>query len=169
MSDPSGDHPPAEQLPAFGLGLLDPEATAAIERHVAGCDTCCQALLAVADDGLVTRIRQAASTSSDDLRPAEALTQGLSAAGATAPEPLPPELAAHPRYRVEQLLGAGGMGAVYRAWHRVLGRPVALVELEETVRLLAERFARIEVTGYVARDGQPHGDFIRSLPIRVKG
>src|ERR1700722_555910 len=51
--------------------------------------------------------------------------------------------------------------------HLCLGRPVALVELEETLRLLVERFARIEVTGKVVRDGQPHGDFVRKLPIRV--
>jgi cytochrome P450 len=51
--------------------------------------------------------------------------------------------------------------------HLCLGRPVALVELEETLRLLIERFARLEVTGEVVRDGQPHGDFIRKLPIRV--
>ena len=51
--------------------------------------------------------------------------------------------------------------------HLCLGRPVALVELEETLRLLVERFARIEVVGDVVRDGQPHGDFIRRLPIRV--
>jgi cytochrome P450 len=51
--------------------------------------------------------------------------------------------------------------------HLCLGRPVALVELEETLRLLIERFARIEVIGEVVRDGQPHGDFIRKLPIRV--
>ncbi|MGO9699909.1 MAG: cytochrome P450 [Xanthobacteraceae bacterium] len=51
--------------------------------------------------------------------------------------------------------------------HLCLGRPVALVELEETLRLLVERFSRIEVIGEVARDGQPHGDFIRRLPIRV--
>ncbi len=51
--------------------------------------------------------------------------------------------------------------------HLCLGRPVALVELEETLRLLIERFARIEVIGEVKHDGQPHGDFIRQLPIRV--
>jgi cytochrome P450 len=51
--------------------------------------------------------------------------------------------------------------------HLCLGRPVALVELEETLRLLAERFSRIEIVGEVTRDGQPHGDFIRQLPIRV--
>ena len=51
--------------------------------------------------------------------------------------------------------------------HLCLGRPVALVELEETLRLLVERFSLIEVIGPVLRDGQPHGDFIRRLPIRV--
>ena len=51
--------------------------------------------------------------------------------------------------------------------HLCLGRPVALVELEETLRLLIERFAQIEVVGEVVRDGQPHGDFVRKLPIRV--
>src|SRR5262245_34007280 len=43
-----------------------------------------------------------------------------------APAGTPPELADHPRYRVIKLLGAGGMGAVYLAEHRVMQRPVAL-------------------------------------------
>jgi serine/threonine protein kinase len=42
------------------------------------------------------------------------------------PKGLAPELAHHPRYRVVELLGAGGMGTVYWAEHRVMKRPVAL-------------------------------------------
>lgn len=38
----------------------------------------------------------------------------------------PPELIDHPRYRVLNQLGAGGMGVVFRAEHRVMGRVVAL-------------------------------------------
>jgi WD40 repeat protein len=43
-----------------------------------------------------------------------------------APGGVPPGLTGHPRYRVVRLLGAGGMGAVYEAEHRVMRRPVAL-------------------------------------------
>jgi serine/threonine protein kinase len=42
------------------------------------------------------------------------------------PAGVPPELANHPRYRVVELLGEGGMGAVYRAEHRVMKRAVAI-------------------------------------------
>jgi len=51
--------------------------------------------------------------------------------------------------------------------HLCLGRPVAIVELEESLRLLAERFSRMAVVGDVVRDGHPHGDFVRRLPVRV--
>ena len=51
----------------------------------------------------------------------------------------------HPRYEVQQLLGGGGMGLVYRAYDRIEGRPVVLKFLRDDLLdhpRLVERFRR---------------------------
>jgi hypothetical protein len=133
-------HPEPEVLAAFGLGRLDPALQDEVERHVAGCTACCEALGAVADDWLAALVRQAGSGT-----------------GSGPGRELPRELREHARYRIVRWLGAGGMGVVYQAEHRLMGRAVALKVLDPRLTSQAravERF-RLEVTA-AARLSHPN-------------
>jgi len=111
------DHPSADELQAYGQGRLAPHDAAAVEQHLAVCETCCRLLEEAPADSFAGRLRRAA--------PAQATTAD---AGGTLIEVtgIPQELADHAKYRVLGLIGQGGMGAVYKAEHRRMQRLVAL-------------------------------------------
>ena len=102
------EHPRREELAAFLSGTLadaEQEATAA---HVADCDVCCALLRQLPDDPLVAQLRGFKAPALDDA------------------SALPVELREHPKYKIGRYLGAGGMGQVYQAEHRIMDRVVAL-------------------------------------------
>src|SRR5688572_19147272 len=71
--------------------------------------------------------------------------------------PIPAALANHPRYRLLDLIGVGGMGAVYRAEHRLMNRIVALKVIRPELvheREMVDRFRR-EIRA-AARLTHPH-------------
>ncbi len=105
-------HPTQEKLAAFSLGKLEADESSRIEAHVAACDTCCERLSEVGHDTIVELARAAAKKHSTSRQSELAHVAEI--------------LRNHPRYRLEKAVGAGGMGIVLCAQHRLMERTVAL-------------------------------------------
>jgi serine/threonine protein kinase len=69
------------------------------------------------------------------------------------------------RYRVVQLLGQGGMGAVYRAWDTRLNRPVALKEMIPQSGLDADMLAQLRQQ--FQQEAQVLGTLVHPSLVRV--
>src|SRR6266403_1373664 len=108
-------HPPREQLAAFARGQLGDDDQVVVASHVEDCDVCCEALREVPDDAFVAKLRDAQTP-----------TPSGGPVAFPAVDALPRELLDHPKYKVGRFLGRGGMGVVYQAEHRLMGRQVAL-------------------------------------------
>lgn len=116
-------HPSPEALNAFSLGQLSSDEAAAVESHVIDCQPCCETMLGLSsDDTFVAQLQEA-----NELQETQAVDRHDAPVEQSAfIDGIPAELAAHPRYEIDQLIGSGGMGAVYRTRHRVMDRTVAL-------------------------------------------
>ena len=131
-------HPSSAELHSFAHGRLAPAEMAEVEQHVATCDSCCQALESVPEDTLVQLAREAATeTFRAGETPPLAEPRGGNA--------IPQELEEHSRYKILGLVGQGGMGAVYKAEHRLMERLVALKVISRSFTAnpqAVERFRR---------------------------
>jgi len=134
----------------FVGGGLDPATAEAVERHAAVCDEC-RFLLSSAGAAVLEEPSAAAT-----------VVQGPTAATAEATEPetpafVRPGVVLGNTYRIERLIGRGGMGAVYAASHLRLHRRFAIKVIAEYLHPGANEIARLrreaEVTSRLAH---PH-------------
>jgi WD40 repeat protein len=145
------EHPKLEQLAAFRQGSLDEEELAEIENHLADCAVCCRSLQTLPDDSFLLLVRKSFDVpplpvvAGENPGPLETRIGVQAAAAARRGFEVPPDLAAHPRYDIVELLGSGGMGTVYRAQHRLMERLVALKVIRHDLTsrpAVVERFGR---------------------------
>lgn len=134
-------HPSKTELQHYAVGRLSPEAIDRVARHVDGCDDCQETLsgLNLTDDTLVLGLRsdQAKEPPEDEASLDRIISRAVAGVGAT------PATAFGP-YLLGEQIGQGGMGAVYRATHTKLAKPVALKLLPAEIGEAPHRVARFE-------------------------
>ncbi len=167
-------HPTEETLRSFGLGKLDDTSAHTVSQHLEDCPECRSLVAELPDDSFVGRFRGAQGLEplmSGRSQPGRAPSD--ESADALAPPPystLPPVLGEHSDHEVIRELGRGGMGVVYLAHNRLMGRdevlkvvdghlvnrPAVLDRFLREIRSAAKLHHRYIVTAYSALRAGEH-------------
>ena len=115
------EHPSDDRLHAFAEGRLAQAETEVVGDHVEQCDQCteCVSRHVVDPDSLIF-----------DFPPVSTGQQSV-----TSDRPADEDEAfVYDQLELQDVIGSGGMGVVYRAWQPAIGRHVAIKHIHSTIR-----------------------------------
>jgi serine/threonine protein kinase len=138
-------HPTGQTLSNFSLDKLDDGQAEIINSHLKECADCQRVVAEMSSDSFLGRLRGAQEPSGKP----NTGTQGPVMSDEPGPKAkagtLPPDLADHPDYQIVRELGRGGMGVVYLAHNRLMGRDEVLKVVSKHLierKGVLERFSR---------------------------
>lgn len=117
----SKEHPSDAQLLAFSVGLLSQADAIQLEIHVDHCTLCGETLLRLSSsDTFVEKLKDV------DCSKASSINNVAPDIEEDSEESIKRAFADHPRYEITNWIARGGMGDVFKAEHRSMGRTVAV-------------------------------------------
>jgi len=151
MAAPDSIHPTDQTLRAYGVGKLYGALAKSVHWHLSGCGECRDRVAEMFDDTFLRGLRDAKAgpDSPAPVRPpfaAVSMTEGSPSSIKSPPAgSLPPGLAELADYELLGELGQGGMGVVYLAENKLMGRKEVLKVVSRELmnrRAVLDRFLR---------------------------